>query len=267
MDDVISLCDLTGKMLLPWAEAGHKCWAFDTQHPEGESVHPLNANIVRVGMDVRSVDFRFWITDRKGGVKILFSFPPCTDLTGSGARWWEAKGPVAYRDAMHLVYKCAWAGGALGCPWFVENPPGRIHSGAGAGIESELKWRKCDHTFQPYEYGGWDGNGKEWWDRRGGKLWEKFPGQNPGLSGLKLARAFTNLCGNLCELPAEPNDGYHKRTCLWVGGGFKMPERRPIPLNSKPDFIHRCPPGPERANIRSATPLGFARAVYEANRG
>jgi hypothetical protein len=31
------------------------------------------------------------------------------------------------------------------------------------------------------------------------------------------------------------------------------------------DRIHKCPPGPERHNIRSATPLGFAKAVFESN--
>jgi hypothetical protein len=31
------------------------------------------------------------------------------------------------------------------------------------------------------------------------------------------------------------------------------------------DRIHKCPPGAERANIRSATPEGFARAVFIAN--
>ncbi|HIA3096424.1 TPA: hypothetical protein ACWP3A_004962, partial [Escherichia coli] len=31
--------------------------------------------------------------------------------------------------------------------------------------------------------------------------------------------------------------------------------------------IHTAPPGPERANFRSATPNGFAKAVFEANKG
>ena len=29
--------------------------------------------------------------------------------------------------------------------------------------------------------------------------------------------------------------------------------------------IHKAPPGPDRENFRSATPLGFARAVFAAN--
>ena len=61
------------------------------------------------------------------------------------------------------------------------------------------------------------------------------------------------------------DDGYTKKTCLWTGGGFVMPERIPIELAADHDRIHKAAPGPERANIRSATPAGFARAVFEVN--
>lgn len=61
-------------------------------------------------------------------------------------------------------------------------------------------------------------------------------------------------------------DNYTKRTCLWVGNGFQMPpEYRADELPPPDDRIHKCPPGPERHNIRSATPAGFARAVFAAN--
>lgn len=64
----------------------------------------------------------------------------------------------------------------------------------------------------------------------------------------------------------EPGDNYTKKTCLWVGHGFQMPA--PVVaegLGEPDDRIHRCPPSAERHNIRSATPLGFARAVFAAN--
>jgi hypothetical protein len=61
-------------------------------------------------------------------------------------------------------------------------------------------------------------------------------------------------------------DNYTKKTCLWVGGGFAMPEpSRSIWAGAPDDRIHKCPPGEERANIRSATPKGFAAAVFKAN--
>ncbi|MEI7177074.1 hypothetical protein [Pectobacterium carotovorum] len=61
-------------------------------------------------------------------------------------------------------------------------------------------------------------------------------------------------------------DNYTKKTCLWVGGDFVMPPTfRDSSLPSPDDRIHKCAPGPERANFRSATPAGFAMAVYLAN--
>lgn len=62
------------------------------------------------------------------------------------------------------------------------------------------------------------------------------------------------------------DDNYTKKTCLWTGSGFVMPFPKPIESNEKPDDrIHKCPPGDARKNFRSATPRGFAQAVFEAN--
>jgi hypothetical protein len=62
------------------------------------------------------------------------------------------------------------------------------------------------------------------------------------------------------------NDNYTKKTCLWTGGGFVMPKPCPdVTLGLPDDRIHKCPPGAERGNIRSATPAGFAIAVFLAN--
>lgn len=64
----------------------------------------------------------------------------------------------------------------------------------------------------------------------------------------------------------EPADNYTKKTCLWTGGGFKMPDPNIDPtLGAPDDRIHKAPPGPERMNFRSATPMGFARAAFAAN--
>lgn len=60
------------------------------------------------------------------------------------------------------------------------------------------------------------------------------------------------------------SEAYTKRTCLWTGGGFVMPERRAVVpvLGSR---MHRLPPSAGRADLRSVTPSGFARAVFAAN--
>lgn len=61
-----------------------------------------------------------------------------------------------------------------------------------------------------------------------------------------------------------PGDAYTKKTCLWTGNGFVLPEPRRVEpaLGS---MMHRLPKTAERANLRSVTPRGFARAVFEAN--
>lgn len=64
----------------------------------------------------------------------------------------------------------------------------------------------------------------------------------------------------------KADDNYTKNTCLWAGGGFVMPPVEPdFSLGAPDNRIHTCPPSEERANIRSATPEGFARAVFKAN--
>ena len=61
-------------------------------------------------------------------------------------------------------------------------------------------------------------------------------------------------------------DNYNKKTCLWVGHGFVMPERYEDLFMGEPDNrIHTMPPGPDRADKRSATPMGYSRAVFACN--
>jgi hypothetical protein len=66
--------------------------------------------------------------------------------------------------------------------------------------------------------------------------------------------------------PWQYGDTYTKKTCLWTGNGFVMP---PAGHATKPEgttsAIHLMPPSADRADKRSITPAGFARAVFEAN--
>ncbi|MFD1199561.1 hypothetical protein ACFQ3K_14740 [Brucella gallinifaecis] len=60
------------------------------------------------------------------------------------------------------------------------------------------------------------------------------------------------------------SEAYTKKTCLWTGNGFVMPAKKPVDpvLGSK---MWKLTPSDDRADLRSATPQGFARAVFEAN--
>lgn len=69
------------------------------------------------------------------------------------------------------------------------------------------------------------------------------------------------------DFGAYVTDGedYTKLTNLWTGGGFRMPKKRPLPKSDAPNPIHWASPSADRADVRSVTPRGFARAVFEAN--
>lgn len=66
---------------------------------------------------------------------------------------------------------------------------------------------------------------------------------------------------------ADENEAYTKRTCLWTGGGFRMPstDTGGVSRSDADDRIHKMPPSDGRADLRSATPVGFARAVFLAH--
>lgn len=62
-----------------------------------------------------------------------------------------------------------------------------------------------------------------------------------------------------------PGDAYTKRTCLWTGNGFIMPEMKWVsPVEGS--RMNRLPPSKDRAMLRSVTPKGFAQAVFDINR-
>lgn len=94
-------------------------------------------------------------------------------------------------------------------------------------------WRKPDYYFHPFEYGGYMSGFEESFHPR---------------------------------MPSR--DGYTKKTCIWSGGGFVMPEKRPVPHIGKFwGWAYLGGDSPKTKQLRSLTPRGFARAVFEANKG
>ena len=58
------------------------------------------------------------------------------------------------------------------------------------------------------------------------------------------------------------DEAYTKKTCLWTGHGFTMPPKRSVEA-TQGSKMHLMAPSPDRAELRSATPVGFARAVFQ----
>lgn len=224
---VVSLCDTTGTMVKPWLDSGrYECWLVDLEN--GSGYRRESENLVIYGGDVRT--FRM-----PPEVYMAFAFPPCTDLARSGARWWNEKDtknaksgkPPALWCANDLVIEC-WDRIRKADRFMLENPVGRLPQA----------WRQWDAAFDPYEYGGY--------------LPEDDDPQVQLPSGRKI-----------CFVP---RDAYTKRTCLWVGGNFTMPEAKPLP-KPKGSYMHANFGGKsdDTKYVRSMTPRGFALAVFHAN--
>lgn len=142
MKIILSLCDLTGNVVAPWVDDGYHAILVDPQHDSG--IH-VDGHIMRIGHIIDHP--KTWKTIHKYAkhIKFMSSFPPCTDLAVSGARWLKEKGekdPAFQFHAMQVVWQCHVIGEMLGCPYFIENPVSQISS----------FWRKPDHWFHPYQY-------------------------------------------------------------------------------------------------------------------
>lgn len=237
---IICLCDITGVMAAPWVEAGYRAVLVDPQHQETS----IDGPVERISATILDAMPRLSQIIRTENVVMVVGFPPCTDVAVSGSRWFESKrvkDTHFQAKAALVAEQCRMVGLAAGCPWAFENPVSVFSSIFGSP----------GYTFHPYQ--------------------------------------FTKLV---------PDDNYTKQTCLWSGNGFVSPDEDIHPMVAEaiarvkhhfgkmvpkrkamevftrgsivddwyPDNrIHECPPSEERANIRSATPLGFATAVFLSN--
>ena len=198
---MVSLFDLTGNIVKPWAHAGFLCYCVDIQHSPGER---QDGNIIWVGADVRE-----WLPPY-AEITILFAFPPCTHVAVSGARWFKDKGLGALINSLQLFEAALRLAEWTRAPYMIENPVSTVST----------YWRRPDFVFDPFEYGGY--------------------------------------------LRPE-GDAYTKKTCLWIGNGFIIPPVKQV-LPIEGSRMHHLPPSANRSDLRSVTPKGFAKAVFEANR-
>lgn len=229
---VISLYDYTGEAVRPWAEAGYDCVCFDIQHPKEGRIEEVEGGgrISYYYADLHDPKTLDLIRQTfKGQTVFGMAFPVCTDLAVSGAVHFAKKAsadPEFQTNAAKYAMWCADVFDALGCPYFVENPVSRLAT----------LWRKPDHSFDPYEYGGYIPE-----DQGQHPTWPEY---------------------------IAPFDAYPKRTCLWVGGGFKMPTKVPVAVSEGYSTQYKKLGGKsmKTKNIRSATPRGFAKAILQANK-
>lgn len=236
---VLSLYDFTGEACKPWAEAGYECHMFDIQHPYGplrQSYGTKGGSITYNFADLHDHNTLNAIQDEFSDQNVVFgmAFCVCTDLAVSGAAWFAKKAaadPSFQDEAVSHAMWCAKLFNSMHIPYFIENPVSVLAT----------KWRKPDYSFHPYEYGGYIADSKAEHPR-----WPEY---------------------------IAPFDAYKKKTCLWTGGGFVMPEKVAVECegyhgNGYSTAMMKLGGKSQRTkDIRSATPRGFAEAVYQSNKG
>jgi len=238
---VISLYDFTGEALKPWADDGYECYAYDIQHDPHETTtrySKVNAggSIEYIHADLHdhnslnAIHDDFSNRQLMGGPPVVFgmAFPVCTDMAVSGAAHFARKAevnPSFQTEAVSYAMWCAKLFNSMHIPYFIENPVSVLAT----------KWRKSDYTFHPFEFGGYIAE-----DQAEHPRWPEY---------------------------IAPRDAYPKKTCLWTGGGFVMPWTDPVQPEEGHSKQHLKLGGKSQRtkDIRSATPRGFATAVYEFN--
>ena len=233
---VIALFDYTCIGLEPWRTRGFEVHAYDRRHPPGHTITAAGTHIHGIDLSTEEGLAKV-ITDHAGReVSFAMAYPPCTELSRAGARYWKEKGeadPHFQDNAADLVKRTNDTLQHFSCPFYIENPS-----------SSTLRnlWRPPDHTFEPCWYGGY---------LAADDPHPKFPAHIPN------------------------QDAYTKRTGLWVGGGFHQmpPQRRVDPTfkewtDGATGKKRRVTPilysgGMEGKEARHATPRGFSEAIAQ----
>ena len=231
---VISLYDFTGEAVRPWALAGYECHIYDIQHPYGphkQRVGSKGGSITTHRKDLHRTETFEGLLREYEGKPVVFGmgFPVCTDMAVSGAAHFKRKAeanPSFQTDAVGYAVDCADFFEALGVPYFIENPVSVLAT----------QWRKPDYNFHPYQYGEYLDDHEAVHPR-----WPDY---------------------------IADRDAYTKKTCLWTGGGFVMPVKIPTckPTGYSTQHLKLGGKSQRTKDIRSATPRGFAKAIYETNR-
>ena len=88
---VVSLFDYTCLGLVPWKERGFEVHAYDRRHPKG---HRVTASGVHIhGVELTTTESLNTVLAEHADREVVFAmaFPPCTELSHAGARYWKVK--------------------------------------------------------------------------------------------------------------------------------------------------------------------------------
>lgn len=187
----------------------------------------VEGNIIKNGGDLRNKRKFLGELCRNNEVVLIACFSPCTDLSIAGARHFEKK---ALNDAMFWAKAMELYFIGVDLATFFNIP---YFCENPMSMISTID-RKPDFKFHPHEFGQYLPEGHTHC---------LYPEIYPGC------------------------DAYKKETWIWCGNGFIPPIKKPVPAVSKdyPGWVKLGGKSERTKEIRSVTPEGFAKAVFQAN--
>lgn len=158
-------------------------------------------------------------------IDFIFGFPECTDLAVSGAAHFKKKA------ALDPLFQDKAVSLALLIPELASSVGCTNWAFENPVSVLSSKYRKPNFYFDPCDYGGYLPEDD---------VHPLFPNQFP------------------------PRDAYTKRTGIWHGKGFVVPDPKPV-VPSPSGIMALGGKSKRTKEIRSCTPRGFAKAVFDAN--
>ena len=217
--DILCLFDHSGIAGQMWADNGYNVTCIDLKNDNTKrnNITYLNMNLFNKYTLIKKLD--------KHPPRLILTFPDCTHLAVSGARWIEEKkrkDPLIQVKAIKLFRLGEDLAKRYNIPCFTENP---------VSMAASL-YRKPDAYFHPYEYGGY-------------------------LPKKDINPFYPEYI--------KPRDAYPKKTGAWMLNGFTLPPKRPVNIRKGYSNQYKKLGGSsERTKeIRSLSPRGFFIAVYE----
>ena len=242
MRTILALYNKTVNAVEKHVERGDVVYSWDLEGSEPGNV-----------LDIDSAEYAL---DAFENVDGIFSFPPCDKFTGSVNRLWSTFDDNGDTDkALELVdqvlrlvdlFRPTDPDAAEEIPffWCLENPVGRLKK-----LRPELGE---PFIFHPWEYAGYLNPGKA-------ELKEIERIRKKDGIGIKKHEALFLLDWNV----------YTKKTCLWGEFNREIPKKPIAPVKGckyGSPLLWFGGKSKERKSVRSASPAGFFRAFYDANK-
>lgn len=225
---MVCLYETSGYSAADFAVGGFEVWNYDISTLEPRQERRGNGWMMWMPWDARDEEQNRKLVEwHRGQTVLVLAFPPCNDLAASGSSRFYEK-QMRDPDYRYKAMKLVWTARDLAVALDV---PWVIENPVSV-ISSE--WRKPDYVWHPYEYGGYLAEDDYH------PFWPEY---------------------------ISPRDAYYKKTCYWVGNGFSMPRKQPVPVRDRygAQYSQLGGKSERTKQIRSASPRGIARGIYLAN--